>query len=349
MKNLKFSVAADIHVDLFQNLALLNEDLLTDRALEIDLVFKEIIDRTLENGINYLFIAGDLFHRRNIRSDAINNLVRSRLKYAKDKGLQVILIAGNHDQASVSGKVTVLSMFSDICTVVDKPEIITIEGIDFFCLPYEEYLGSKKSLEILLKSSRNPSKVLLAHIGIIDALLSGFDHVSKEPIKLSELHLEEFIYGYFGHYHLPQTIGKHAMYVGSPCAHSLSDKDVDRGYIEAEITLKGTKYVASNKLQVIESPKFLEVKAEDYNPSDYKGKHYIKVTNANREQVIKLQEDENIMSTTGESIVQVVDSEKVIQGNLSWGQMVEKYVRITEQNKRKHKRLVRAGKGFLNE
>lgn len=342
---MKFTLSADLHYDLFQNISLLEDDLLTCRAKEIDKVFKDIIDRTCGLGIQHHFVIGDALHKRNIRSDAVNTLLYTRLKYAKSKGLKVYLIVGNHDQAHVAGQVHAFGTFHDVATVIDTPQVITLDGIDFYCLPYEEYKGSKKSIELLLKN-KNPNRVLLAHVGIKDASLSGFDHVSKEPLSLDDLQVDKFLYSYFGHYHLPQKLGKNAMYVGSPCQHSLSDKLVERGFVEVELVLD-KKWKAVNTRHVVESPTFREVKAKEYVASQFEGKHYIKVTDCNRNQVEALQEDSNVMSTTGVKAEVVVDENKVIQPELGWDEMVDKYVSITEPNLRKHRRLKKIGKGFL--
>lgn len=347
MKNYKFALAADIHYDLFQNLTLLRDDMLTDRADEIDMVFKAVIDSVLDVKIERLFILGDLLHRRNIRSDAINALVYNRLKYAKEKGLKVILIIGNHDQAHIAGNVHAFSLMTDVIEVIDTPKILVYGGIDFLCLPYEEYRGSEKSLELLLKKSKNPNKILLGHIGIQDTQLSGFDHISKEPISVKDLHLDKFIGGYFGHYHFPQKIGKNAYYIGSPCQHSLSDIACDRGYMQVEIGIVKGKSIASSKMVTIDSPKFYEVNADDYNPSNYHGKNYIKILGCNRKQVADLQNDSNVMATTGENLVQVVDKDKVISSSLSWDEMVARYVKLTETDKKKQKRLIIIGKELL--
>jgi len=349
MKDYKFAACADLHYALFQNLALLREDMLTDRSDEIDKVFKDIIDSTLKSGIKDLFILGDALHRRNIRSDSINGLIYSRFQYAKDLGLDLHLIIGNHDQSHIAGEVTAFSMMRDVVDVIDKPKIKTIAGIDFLCLPYEEYRGSAKSLEILLRQSKNPNRILLGHLGIADCIMSGSDHLTKEPLTIKELSMDKFISGYLGHYHLPQEIAKDLFYVGSPSQYKLGDKDVDRGYMEVNISLVKGKYKADSKLIKIDSPKFIEVKAEDYNPKDYKGKHYIKVVGADRKLVAKLQDDTNIMGTTGEYINRVVDENKTIKADLGFQEMVSKYVKITEPNRRKHRKLISNGMRFLNE
>jgi len=345
---MKFSVCADLHYDLFQNISMLENDLLSTRAREIDDTFKQIIDSTCSKGIKYLFILGDALHKRNIRSDAINGLLFRRLKYAKEKGLQTYLLVGNHDQAHVAGNVHGFETFTEVVRVVDKPEIITIEGFDFLFLPFEEYKGSKKSLEILLSNCKNPNRVLLAHAGIQGAVLSGFDHQSAEPLTVEDLQLDKFISGYLGHYHMPQDFPEHPLsYIGSPCQHSLQDKVADRGFMIVELKLDG-KWRAYNSRITLDTPTFVEMPVEKYLNSPLKGKHYVKITGCSRLQAEMLQSDPNVMSTIGEKAATVVDEEKVIQPELCWSDMIEKFVRISEPNLRKHKRLKKMGKEFLN-
>ena len=348
MGTMKFAVTADLHYDLFQNISMLREDLLTDRADEIDQVFKQVIDHTVTQGIKYLFVIGDALHKRNIRSDAINGLLYRRLKYAKEQGIEVTLVVGNHDQAHVAGSVHAFETFKDVVRVVEEPEIITVEGFDFFCLSYEEYKGSKKSLELLLKRGKNPNRILMGHVGILGANLSGFDHISKEPLTTQDLQIDKFLYSYFGHYHLPQKVGKNAIYVGSPCQHSLNDKLVERGYVVGETKLEGTWKVVTTRCP-IDSATFVEMDVDNYSPEKFEGKHYIKVTGCSRKQVVALQNDANVMSTTGERVETVVDENKVIQPELDWNSMVDRYIMITEPNIRKHRRLKKLGKEFISE
>jgi DNA repair exonuclease SbcCD nuclease subunit len=348
MRDFKFTILADIHIDLFQNISMLKANMLTDRAEEVDNVWKQAIDETVDSGITQMFVLGDVFHRRNSRTDAINALVKRRLEYAKNKGLNVTVIVGNHDQANIAGETHALEIMKDVCEVVDTACIKTYSGIDFYCLPYEEYKGSIKSLEILLKQGKNTNRILLGHVGIMNASLSGFDHQSKEPVTLEELQTDKFMYSYFGHYHLPQDLSDNAMYVGSPCQHSLSDKEASRGYVEVEIRLDKNGWKAYNQRRELSSPKFLELDVSEYKPSNYQGKHYIKVTGCKRKHLEKLELDENVYATTGEKKLIVVDEDKVIKADLSWEQMVEKYVNITEKKKRSHKRLMKLGRELLN-
>jgi chaperonin cofactor prefoldin len=72
------------------------------------------------------------------------------------------------------------------------------------------------------------------------------------------------------------------------------------------------------------------------------------VTGCKRKHLEKLELDENVYATTGEKKLIVVDEDKVIKADLSWEQMVEKYVNITEKKKRSHKRLMKLGRELLN-
>jgi len=350
VNNFKLVATADNHVGLFKNISLLREDMLTDRIEEIGATFKQTVDDCVAEGIKYLFILGDMNHNRNIREDSINNYIKTLLLYAKEKGIIVYLLVGNHDQANINGTVHAFENMKDICNVIDKPCIIPISGFDCYFLTYEEYRGSIKSLELLLKQGKNSNRLLFAHVGIENAFLSGFDHVSKEPVTLGELQVDKFLGSYLGHYHLPQCLDEKnsVYYIGSPCQHSLVDKPADRGYMIVELELVNGQWKTNNQRVTLDSPKFIEVEAKNYNPNDYQGKNYIKVTGVTRKDIERLEKDENVYATTGERKEQVVDEDKVIQANLSWELMVDKYVEITCNKKRQHNRLKKLGKELIN-
>lgn len=345
-KSMKVVITADIHYDLFQNISSIREDLLTDRALEIDTAFKSVLDYASAEKAPVI-IAGDLVHRRNIRSDAINELVYNRLKYAKEQGVKVFLLVGNHDQANVAGTVHCFSTFQDVVEVIDKPCVKQIHGFDFFFLPYEEYRNSAKSLEILLKKHRGSKGVLVGHLGVMGASLSGFDHTVKEPLTVEDLCLDKFLFGYLGHYHLPQKVATNCCYVGSLMQHSLQDKRCDRGFTVAEFVMEGTAWGIHNKQIVLDTPTFQEIPVEQYQTRKVKGKQYFRVTGVNRQQAEALLDDPNVMGTTGITLEEVQDTEKQIETSLGWDEMIEAYVKLTEDNSRRRRRLSKLGKDFL--
>lgn len=347
MTKLRVGIVADLHYDLFQNISMLREDMLTNRADEIDMVFKQVMDEVVSSGIKHLFILGDALHKRNIRPDAVTGLLYRRLKYGKEKGIQIYLLVGNHDQAHVAGDVHAFETFGEVVTVIDKSRVISLEGFDFYMLPYEEYKGTAKSIEILLKNNKNPNRLLMAHAGICGANLSGFDHASREPLTVQDIQLDKFLHGYFGHYHLPQMVGTNGMYIGSPCQHSLVDRIADRGWVEVSMELDKV-WKAVNTFHVIESPTFVEVSVDKYHKESFVGKHYVKVTGCSRKEVIELQNDANVFSTTGERVEQVVDETKTIQPELNWSEMIDKYIQITEPNIRRHRNLKKMGRGFID-
>jgi DNA repair exonuclease SbcCD nuclease subunit len=348
MSKFKLGLLADLHLDTFPNISIPREDMLTDRADELSNLIKQAFTEMLNEDVTHCVILGDIFHRRNVRQDAINNLVRETVKYGTELGLKIVLLVGNHDQAAISGEVHALESFKEFCTVIDKPQIVSLGGFDCYFLPYEEYKGSIKSLELLLKQGKNSNRILLGHIGIENAFLSGFDHISREPVTIEELQMDKFISCYFGHYHLPQKIGKNGYYVGSLCQHSLVDRIADRGWMLVEMELVNGQWKANSELVKLDSPLFIEVDASEYNPDNYEGKNYIKVVNAKRKDLKKLESDENVFATTGERIEQVVDEKKVIQAELSWDEMIDKYVNITSSNRREHKRLKNLGKELMD-
>jgi DNA repair exonuclease SbcCD nuclease subunit len=348
MNNFRFGLLADIHAELFQNLAVLREDLLTDRSEEIAEIIREAFRKMVASGITHCFILGDLQDKRNQRTDAINLLIRDLIMYGINLGLKIIILTGNHDQAVISGKVHAFESFKEFCEVIDTPTIKTYGGFEFLMCPFEEYKGTVKSIELLLKRSKSSNRILLAHAGIQNAVLSGFDRQSKDPVTIEELQMDSFIACYFGHYHLPQDVGKNGVYVGSPCQHSLKDKPAARGYMEVELALDNSKWRAYNTRVELSSPKFIEIPVEKYQPENYVGKHYLKITGCKRNDLKRLELDSNVFATTGEKKEQVVDENKVINAELSGEDMIKKYVLITDKNRRNHKRLIELGREMLN-
>src|SRR5690606_17141777 len=67
-----------------------------DRTPEISAALEESLDVALHHGVDAVLVAGDLFHTRNPSAEA-EAAVFNFFKKATEAGLELVVIAGNHD------------------------------------------------------------------------------------------------------------------------------------------------------------------------------------------------------------------------------------------------------------
>ena len=68
------------------------------RRQDFDDAFKELVDKTIELNVDFMIIAGDLFHQARPSNVTLENTIRS-FKRLKDAGIPVLTVDGSHDSA----------------------------------------------------------------------------------------------------------------------------------------------------------------------------------------------------------------------------------------------------------
>ncbi len=91
MKPFSFVHAADLHLGYAQYG-------LEARRQDFDNAFKELVDKTIELKVDFMIIAGDLFHQPRPSNVTLENTIRS-FKRLKDAGIPVLTVDGSHDSA----------------------------------------------------------------------------------------------------------------------------------------------------------------------------------------------------------------------------------------------------------
>ncbi len=91
MKQFSFVHAADLHLGYAQYG-------LEARRQDFDNAFKELVDKTIELKVDFMIIAGDLFHQARPSNVTLENAIRN-FKRLKDAGIPVLTVDGSHDSA----------------------------------------------------------------------------------------------------------------------------------------------------------------------------------------------------------------------------------------------------------
>jgi len=232
--------------------------------------FNVAIDEALKRGVDLFIIAGDVFHRAEPTAKDFIAFTHG-LGRLINNGIDVVVIAGNHDKPKSSKAKTLLEglqalglpKFHYIHTVSREPKPLIIEKggvkvgiaplpyvdprlVKDFDVPYQAFIRDKVGkLKDHPAISDADFKVLVAHLMIDKAkYLEIFPYFKEEPkVSLSDIHEGFFDYIALGHIHTPQKVGSRAYYSGSIERINFAEKDEDKGFIYFELGRDGGLYV----------------------------------------------------------------------------------------------------------
>ncbi|MBE9537601.1 MAG: exonuclease SbcCD subunit D [Proteobacteria bacterium] len=259
--------------------------LLEDQAHVLD----QIVSTVAEQDVDVVLISGDLYDRSVPPTEAVSLLNATLNRLCRELGVQVIIIAGNHDSAERldfaadllcdAGLHIVGPLSADI-----QPISLTVDDVtvDFFGLPYAdparvrhvygaELSSHEEAMALLLESVKTKQQagrpsVVLSHC-FIDG---GEESDSERPLSIGGADrinadlFAPFTYSALGHLHRPQYKGReHVRYSGSILKYSFSEVDHQKSVTLVNISAAGdvtTEYV---ELQPLRDMRILEGALED--------------------------------------------------------------------------------------
>lgn len=196
----RFIHTADLHLDSpLKTLALRDAELGGLIANATRQAFVRIIDACLEERVDALVVAGDLYDRE-IRGTATLLFLAGQFKRLQDADIAVFIVRGNHDAAAVVTRhltlpdnVTVFSTRGE-CKLL-REQHIAVHGVSF----KEGHVAT--SLVPLLK----PPVEGAINIGILHTSLAGAEgHDVYAPCAVNDLVLQGYDYWALGHIHKRQ-------------------------------------------------------------------------------------------------------------------------------------------------
>lgn len=255
---MRFLHISDIHLGklLFQ------QNLL---EIQIDLL-NQITDYLVDNDIDVLVMAGDIYDRSvpsNEAIEALNDFLSSLiLKHHK----KVLMIAGNHDSATrlsfASGLLKQEGLYIE-AFVQEEMKPVVIDGVNFYLLPffkpsYLRYLYNDESIityqdafaAYMKRQKINPDKtnVLITHqfiAGNKEVIKSESEAIlsvgGSEIIDVSLV--KQFDYVALGHIHAPQQISRDTIrYSGSLMRYSFDEVKQKKSIVDVSIANKKVTY-----------------------------------------------------------------------------------------------------------
>ncbi|MBZ2174559.1 DNA repair exonuclease [Schnuerera sp. xch1] len=232
----KFIHTGDLHLGLqFKGVSFSGEKA-NKRRLELWDTFERIIDKGIQENVDFLFIAGDLFEEKYFTLMDINR-VKDTLSRAEN--IDIIITAGNHDTLNKNS----------LYNLVDWPDNVTIFGTEG--LSKKEFLNKNTNIYGYSWDKGENNEDVFNDFEDLDTskiniLIIHGDIFSKDsvylPLDKNYLSQLEFDYVGLGHIHKPNLISNKMAYCGSP-------EPLDFGEIGQHGIIQGT---VENKNTTIE-------------------------------------------------------------------------------------------------
>ncbi len=176
-----------------------------ERSQAIKETFEEVIRQAKERDVDFLFVAGDLFHRQPLARD----LKEVNYLFSTIPSVHVVLIAGNHDRIRMNSALMSFTWCPNVTFLMSEE----ISSAVFEDCNTEVYGFSYYTPEI---TEPRLSQTGITDNGRIQILLAHGGDNSHLPIDKNSLSLSPFSYIALGHIHKPQIVlERRAAYCGS--------------------------------------------------------------------------------------------------------------------------------------
>jgi DNA repair protein SbcD/Mre11 len=295
---MKFLHLSDIHIGL-ETHGRINPA--TGRNTRLEDILKcldHAVDTAIEECLDVLLMAGDIFHRENPRPTEEIEFARRVLRVMEKAGTRVVIVLGNHDYPSASGRASAVEIFPALdiqgVSIVRKPGLIRVETksgpVEILCLPWvgrsalisrDEYKSlnsqeiryeiEKRLISIVRdlagKTDTSSPTIFLGHVSIRNAKLSGTEldtlSTTEPALSLSELTKDAFQYVALGHIHRFQDLNKGAsppvVYSGSLERVDFTEEKEKKGFVVGEISGEGGDWVTEYRFLETPSRKFITI------------------------------------------------------------------------------------------
>ncbi len=196
----RFVHTADIHLDSpLKSLALRHQALADLIGTASRVVFRRIIDLCLDEAVDALIIAGDLYDGSQTSMKTARFLVQQFVRL-HEAGIAVYLIRGNHDAES---RITRELVFPDTVKVFGtRAEVLMIEKAALRIAIHGISFANRHAPDSLLDRFK-PAVSGAVNIGILHTSLAGpSGHDRYAPCSVADLQATGFDYWALGHIHL---------------------------------------------------------------------------------------------------------------------------------------------------
>jgi DNA repair exonuclease SbcCD nuclease subunit len=212
---------------------------INQRESDIYNSFKQVIDYAIDNQVDLILHAGDLFDAVRPTNRAITMALYQLLRLSENK-IPMIIIAGNHEQPKLQETGHIFNLFEHISYIYPiyhekyetKNFTLNDETLLIHCLPQINTQNTfQTQLESIKHHENKDYNIFLSHgsvQGIKEFSMNEFNEMLLPKNYLSSM----FDYVALGHFHTHTKINNTAYYSGSTDTFSFSETSKEHGFLE---------------------------------------------------------------------------------------------------------------------
>ena len=232
--NLRLCHLADVHLG-YRRFSRLTKLGFNQREVDVNLAFREAIDRILSLKPDLVIIAGDLFHSVRPSNSILNFAFREVRRLGRGMTGPIVIVAGNHEsprRADSGSPIRILSEIERVFVVDSKIEQLSFNELDLSvtCLPH---LALARNEQLRLRADDKFShNILVVHAQVQGATLTDF---GGAQLDLNQAAVLEWDYVALGHAHVHTDIGLNAAYSGAienTASNLWANAGAQKGFIE---------------------------------------------------------------------------------------------------------------------
>lgn len=202
--------------------------------------WEELVEKAVAVGITTIIHLGDFFDDRNSITIPTIRMARKIAKLITESGLQMMVIAGNHDvfYKNRNDVNTLDAIFSDYPNIVsyDEPTTVKLDGVKVDLIPWIN-ASNFESVSDFIGSSTSP--ICCGHFEF-----SGFPfHKGGRPADhgMSTKLFSNYEKVFTGHYHTRSKMGN-IEYIGSGFEYTWADWNDRKGFVVLDLDKKNVEH-----------------------------------------------------------------------------------------------------------
>jgi DNA repair exonuclease SbcCD nuclease subunit len=250
----KWAIIADPQFDDQLSYSTIGDDGLTTRLRDYIQCFDRIVDEATDRGCRGLLVLGDIFDSRTAVTLSVIDQVCRAMSRAKDAGLELHLLVGNHDSQLRVPTVNSLQVFRGLAYIYESPQVYG----QFAFMPWvEDQDEFRRGVQQLAEDPN--AKYLFSH-----ALFAGaVPEVAGRPV--ADLMPERWTQVVLGDVHEPVQIAPNIRYCGAPMQIHYGDAGGVRGFLildESDDSLEFVENTWSPRFHVVKDASFISEMSE---------------------------------------------------------------------------------------
>lgn len=232
---MKFVHIADMHFDAPFTSLNSKENLGEKRRLEQRNAFKKVIDFIEKNGVEYFFIAGDLYEQEYVKKSTIDFITK---EFNRIPNTKIFITPGNHDPY-LKNSYYATHDFGDNVMVFSSPKVEKYEdeNVNVYGMAFNDFYMNSSELESVNVPFSNKLNILVAHCDLNGS--KDEDGFSYNPVLESKLNGLGFDYIALGHVHKNNIENKNKIYYPGSTISLGFDELGSHGMIAGDITKSG--------------------------------------------------------------------------------------------------------------